>query len=93
MQLVSKIIKKRVRKIALVENKLSMDFIVNKYIDLEKRLALNEYKRNKDKKKIKRLTNDIYEEYETPQTPIDKVDKKTGGWMKVKEMPNPLPKE
>jgi hypothetical protein len=33
-----------------IENKLSMDFIVNKYIDMEKRLALNEYKRNKDKK-------------------------------------------
>jgi hypothetical protein len=46
---------------------------VNKYIDIEKRLALSEYKRNKDKKKIKRITNDLYEteEYEDkiPQTP------------------------
>jgi hypothetical protein len=44
-----------------IENKLSMDFIVNKYIDMKKRLALSEYKRNKDKKKIKRITNDLYE--------------------------------
>ena len=53
-----------------IENKLSMDFIVNKYIDMEKRLALSEYKRNKDKKKIKKITNDLYEEYEdkNPQT-------------------------
>jgi hypothetical protein len=52
-----------------IENKLSLDFIVNKYVDIEKRLALSEYKRNKDKKKIKRITNDLYEEYEdkTPQ--------------------------
>jgi hypothetical protein len=41
-----------------------MDFIVNKYVDLEKRLMLSEYKRNKVKKKIKRITNDLHEEYE-----------------------------
>jgi hypothetical protein len=41
-----------------------MDLIVHKYVDLEKRLMLSEYKRNKDKKKIKRITNDLYEEYE-----------------------------
>jgi hypothetical protein len=35
-----------------IENKLSLDFIVNKYFDIEKRLALSEYKKNKDKKKI-----------------------------------------
>jgi hypothetical protein len=35
---------------------------VNKYIYIEKRLAFNEYKRNKDKKKIKRITNELYEE-------------------------------
>jgi hypothetical protein len=49
---------------------------VNKYVDIEKRLALSEYKRNKDKKKSKRITNDIYEtEDETPQQaqPIDKT--------------------
>jgi hypothetical protein len=51
-----------------------MDFIVNKYVDIEKRLALSEYKRNKDKKKMKRIRNDLYEEYETPQqTPFDKT--------------------
>jgi hypothetical protein len=44
---------------------------VNKYIEIVKRLALSEYKRNKDKKKIKRITNDLYEEYEVKQ-PIDK---------------------
>jgi hypothetical protein len=44
-----------------IDNKLSLDFIVNKYIDIEKRLILSEYKRNKDKKKIKRITNDLYE--------------------------------
>jgi hypothetical protein len=43
---------------------LSWDFIVNKYVDIQKRLALSEYKRNKDKKKSKRITNDLYEEYE-----------------------------
>jgi hypothetical protein len=48
-----------------IENKLSLDFIVNKYVDIEKRLALNEYKRNKDKHKIKRITNDLYEEDKT----------------------------
>jgi hypothetical protein len=37
-----------------IENKLSLDFVVNKYVDLEKRLALSEYKRNKEKKKIKK---------------------------------------
>jgi hypothetical protein len=47
-----------------IDNIMSLDFIVNKYIDIEKRLALSEYKRNKDKKKIKRITNDLYEEYE-----------------------------
>jgi hypothetical protein len=60
-----------------IENKLLLNFIVNKYIDIEKRLTLSEYKRNKDKKKIKRITNDLYEtdEYENknPQ-PIDKQD-------------------
>jgi hypothetical protein len=48
-----------------IENKLSLDFIVNKYVDMEKRLTLSEYKRNKDKKKIKRITNDLYEEDNT----------------------------
>jgi hypothetical protein len=48
-----------------------MDFIVNKYVDLEKRLMLSEYKMNKDKKKIKRITNDLYEECEgTPESKI-----------------------
>jgi hypothetical protein len=46
---------------------------VNKYIDIEKRLYLSEYKRNKDKKKIKRITNDLYEEYEDKISPIDKI--------------------
>jgi hypothetical protein len=58
-----------------------MDFIVNKYGDIEKRLALSEYKINKDKKTIKRIPNDLYEteEDETPQTqtPIDKQQDKT----------------
>jgi hypothetical protein len=54
-----------------IENKWSLDFIVNKYSDMEKRLALSEYKRNKDKKKNKRITNDLYEEYED-KPPIDK---------------------
>jgi CRISPR/Cas system CSM-associated protein Csm4 (group 5 of RAMP superfamily) len=44
---------------------------------MEKRLALNYHKRNKDKKKIKIIINDLYEEYEdkTPQQtqPIDKT--------------------
>jgi hypothetical protein len=44
-----------------IDNKLSLDYIVNKYVDIEKRLALNIYKRNKDKKKIKRITDDLYE--------------------------------
>jgi hypothetical protein len=51
--------KKSQENIFGIENKLALDFIVNKYIDIEKRLALNEYKRNKDKRKIKRLTNEI----------------------------------
>jgi hypothetical protein len=53
-----------------IENKLSLDFFVNKYVDIEKRLALSEYKRNKDKKKIKRISNDLYEteEYEKTQS-------------------------
>jgi hypothetical protein len=51
-----------------------MDLIVNKYIDIEKRLALSEYNRNKDKKKINRITNDLYEtdEYEYKTQTIDK---------------------
>jgi hypothetical protein len=50
---------------------------VNKYVDIEKRLALSEYKRNKDKKKINRITNDLYEEYEVKsQIPqIQTIDK------------------
>jgi hypothetical protein len=44
-----------------IENKLPLYFIVNKYVDIKKRLALSEYKRNKDKKKINRITNDLYE--------------------------------
>jgi hypothetical protein len=38
---------------------------------MEKRFSLNEYKINKDKKKIKRITNDLYEteKYESPQVP------------------------
>jgi hypothetical protein len=62
-----------------IENKLWLDFIVNKSVDIEKRLELSEYKRNKDKKKIKRITNDLYEteKYEIPQsqTPIEKQNK------------------
>jgi hypothetical protein len=60
-----------------IENKLSLDFIVNKYVDIDKRLALSEYKRNKDKKKIKRLTNDLYETEEYEEKAIDKqpIDK------------------
>jgi hypothetical protein len=53
--------KKRINNSYGIENKLSLDFIVNKYVDIEKRIALSEYKRNKDKKKIKRITNDQYE--------------------------------
>jgi hypothetical protein len=34
---------------------------VNKYVDIEKRFGLSEYKRNKDKKKSKRIINDLYE--------------------------------
>jgi hypothetical protein len=58
--------KKSLDNINGIENKLSLDFIVNKYVDIEKRLALSEYKRNKDKKKNKRITNELYEteEYE-----------------------------
>jgi hypothetical protein len=59
-----------------IENKLASDFIVNKYVDIEKRLALSEYKRNKDKKKIKRITNDLYEEYEDKILQTQVVDKK-----------------
>jgi hypothetical protein len=61
-----------------IENKLSLDYIVNKYVDIEKRLELSEYKRNKDKKKIKRITNDLYEteEYEDKtQTQVPSIDK------------------
>jgi hypothetical protein len=36
-----------------IENKLFLDFIVNKYIDMEKRLALSEYKRTKTRRKLK----------------------------------------
>jgi hypothetical protein len=53
-------------------------------IDKEKRIALSEYKRNKDKKKIKRITNDLYEteDYEDnvpidKQQPIDEQQDKT----------------
>jgi hypothetical protein len=58
-----------------IKNKLSMDFIVNKYVDIEKGLALSEYKRNKNKKKIKRIINDIYEteEYEDKTQAMDKI--------------------
>jgi hypothetical protein len=48
---------------------------VNKYIDIEKRLALSEYKRNKDKKNIKRRTNDLHETEEYEKTPSEKQDK------------------
>jgi hypothetical protein len=59
-----------------IENKLSLNFVVTKYVDLEKRLALSEYKLNKDKKKINRIINDLYEEYETPQTTESKQQPK-----------------
>jgi hypothetical protein len=62
-----------------IKNNFPLDFIVNKYVVIEKRLALSEYKRNKDKKKIYRITNDLYEteEYEdkTPQTQVPIIDK------------------
>jgi hypothetical protein len=45
---------------------------VNKYVDIEKRLALSEYKRNKDKKTIKGIPNDLYEEYEDIKQSIEK---------------------
>jgi hypothetical protein len=60
---------------------LSLGLIFNKYVDIEKRLSLSEYKRNKDKKKINRITNDLYEtvDYEDKtidkQQPIEKQDK------------------
>jgi ferredoxin-like protein FixX len=53
--------------------------IVNKYINIEKRLALNEYQRNKDKKKIKRITNDLYETEDLEkliEKPIEKQQSK-----------------
>jgi hypothetical protein len=60
-----------------IENKLSLDFIVNKYVDIEKPLALSNYKRNKDKKKINRITDDFietedYEDKTIEKQPIDK---------------------
>jgi hypothetical protein len=45
-----------------INNKLSLDFIVYKYIDIEKRLAISEDKRTKDKKKSKIITNFLYEQ-------------------------------
>jgi primosomal protein N'' len=54
---------------------LSLDFIVNKYVGIEKRLALSEYIRNKGKKTIKRIAKDLYETEEAPQQPIEKQDK------------------
>jgi hypothetical protein len=55
-----------------IENKLPLDFIVNKYVDIKKRLALSEYKRNKDKKKINRRANDLYETEDFETQAIDK---------------------
>jgi hypothetical protein len=60
-----------------IENKLSITFIMNKYIDIEKSLALSEYKRNFDKKKINRITNDLFETEDYEDKAIDKqsIDK------------------
>jgi hypothetical protein len=60
-----------------IENKLSLDFILNKNVDIEKRLSLSEYKKNKYKKKINKITNDLYETEDYEDKTIDKqpIDK------------------
>jgi hypothetical protein len=44
-----------------VDNKLSIDYLINKLIDVEKRLAFSEYKQSTDKKKINKIMDDLYE--------------------------------
>jgi ArsR family metal-binding transcriptional regulator len=47
-----------------IEDKVSSEYLINKLIDIEKRLAFNENKQHKNKKKINKIVSDIYEENE-----------------------------
>jgi hypothetical protein len=44
-----------------IDDKVSSDYLINKLIDIEKRLAFNENKKHKKKKKINKIFSDIYE--------------------------------
>jgi hypothetical protein len=51
--------------------------LIDKLIDVEKRLDFNEYKRNKDKKRVKKVMNDIYgDENPNEKVEVIKEDKK-----------------
>jgi hypothetical protein len=43
----------------LIEDKVSQDYIVDKIIDIEKRIAFYENKQHKNKKKINKIIEDI----------------------------------
>jgi hypothetical protein len=45
-----------------IEDKVSSEYLINKFIDIEKRLAFNKNKQHKNKKKINKIVSDIYEE-------------------------------
>jgi hypothetical protein len=47
-----------------IEDKVSSEYLINKLIDIDKRLAFNENKQHKNKKKINKIVSDIYEDNE-----------------------------
>jgi hypothetical protein len=64
----------------IIEDKVSQDYIVDKIIDIEKRIAFYENKLHKNKKKIKKIIEDIYEDdvnsnNKSNNTENNKIDK------------------
>jgi hypothetical protein len=62
----------------IIEDKVSQDYIVDKIIDIEKRIAFYENKQHKNKKKINRIIEDIYEDDNSnnKSNDIDRPDNK-----------------
>jgi hypothetical protein len=59
-----------------IEDKVSSECLINKLIDIEKRLAFNENKQHKNKKKINKIVSDIYEDNEN-EIRIDNITEDT----------------
>jgi hypothetical protein len=59
-----------------VDNKFSTDYLINKLIDVEKRLTFKEYKQSNHKKKINLIMDDLYERNLEPKDVEEEFESK-----------------